>query len=388
MSSPIVVRGLGHGAPQMRCACCPKPVLKEYRPYPLDRSMRWCHTCRARDLNQRRAQQREAAQGLTQLAHMEDVVDPLEEDVPVVDHLSLLEEHLEPSPDTQQQRYQQQLQQHLTESNQHIHTHRWTILRASPDLQEVTVEWWERCGVSIASRKGVHWTTLRKRGPEGKKSQQRDTNTIPNSKELRVTTEMAIRKVLASIGVPTDSLHCCTIKVLRSPPGAARQKVHVDVPFDVMILDPATNQKVHKGSRCLSVVLHLNPEPTRGTHIPKATAAEMAASLEKDCSDEMFISHEMVGGDLLVFYDDVPHFGPANESDTEWRWVLFVMFSPEEPIKTASRRLSIATRGHSPPPLNWPCTTTNRLPLLPRTIPCTEDNFLSHASGDRVGQAE
>jgi len=37
----------------------------------------------------------------------------------------------------------------------------------------------------------------------------------------------------------------------------------------------------------------------------------------------------MYGGDALTMYGNVAHFGPANPSDTDWRWVLFVMFSPE-----------------------------------------------------------
>jgi hypothetical protein len=316
--------------------------------------------------------------GLTQAAaHMQDVIDPLDEDVPDVD-LQLMEEFVQTaaeaaaaaaasaeSPSPHQQDLREANHQHpmedvvdshvevepmvdpvcvaenespqpqpqaqdLRAANKHLRTHRWVILRASPDLRDVTADWWDRCGVSIASRKGVHWTSLRKRGPTGKKSQQRDANTIPKSKELRAMTETAVRRALASIGVSTDALHCCVIKVLRSPPGAARQKVHIDVPFDATVLDPTTNKKVPKGSRCLSVLLHLNPEPTRGTHVPKSTADVMAALEKKDCRDSNFISHEMFGGDMLVFYDDVPHFGPANESDTEWRWVLFVMFSPEE----------------------------------------------------------
>ncbi len=37
----------------------------------------------------------------------------------------------------------------------------------------------------------------------------------------------------------------------------------------------------------------------------------------------------MRGGDTLIMYGDVLHFGPDNPSDTDWRWVLFAMFSPE-----------------------------------------------------------
>jgi hypothetical protein len=41
-------------------------------------------------------------------------------------------------------------------------------------------------------------------------------------------------------------------------------------------------------------------------------------------------------GDVTVFYQDVPHCGPAHppvvddQHMSKWRWVLFAMFSPSE----------------------------------------------------------
>ena len=92
----------------------------------------------------------------------------------------------------------------------------------------------------------------------------------------------------------------------------------------------------------MPVILHLNPEVTCGTHIPLASADEMAPvvtlspcdwpagseALITLCDEKNFLSHDMHGGDALVMYGNVA-FGPANPSNTEWRWVFFAMFSPE-----------------------------------------------------------
>lgn len=74
-----------------------------------------------------------------------------------------------------------------------------------------------------------------------------------------------------------------------------------------------------------------------------------AASDPTLCDDSNFASHNMHQGDALVFYQDVPHYGPANpdvsvgetdESDARgWRWVLFAMFSPEDAPTRMSNRI-------------------------------------------------
>lgn len=58
-------------------------------------------------------------------------------------------------------------------------------------------------------------------------------------------------------------------------------------------------------------------------------SAECALRRERLCHESNFASHAMYGGDALVFYGDVAHYGPANPSGIDWRWVLYVMFSPE-----------------------------------------------------------
>jgi hypothetical protein len=338
--------------------------------------MRWCERCRAAARHQRDASIRKDAVAvsmmLLDLAHAADVVDALEDDVPESNDIvelpvQVVEVNMEKCPvhagDAEPQQQQllvpaQQLleqgeQQAELEATQHMRTHRWSILRQSPYLQQVAADWWQRCCVSLSSRKGAQWSSLRVLGSQGKRSQQRDAHTIPTTVALRTSTETAVRRVLSSIGVAADALHCCAMKVLRSPPGAARQKLHYDVPVGAMLSDPSARGQgvsrlsAHKGPQCISAVLHLNPETTRGTHVPIATAAEMAslygsespssgaesdtaASNDRRCNDSNFVSHDMLGGDLLVFFDDVAHYGPANVSLTEWRWVLFVMFSPEE----------------------------------------------------------
>jgi hypothetical protein len=335
--------------------------------------MRWCERCRAAARHQREAIARKdvaaASMMLLDLAHAADVVDSLEDDVPDSDMEMHVDSEVqgEQCPDEAepqrlqgvlaptQQLLRQSEQQAELEATQHMQTHRWSIVRQSPYLQQVAAGWWQRCCVSLSSRKGAKWSSLRVLGSQGKRSQQRDAHTIPTTAALRKSTESAVRRVLSSIGVAVDALHCCAMKVLRSPPGAARQKLHYDVPVGAMLSDHtargqgAVGRGMRKGPQCISAVLHLNPETTRGTHVPIATAAEMASlyygsehppsgaepgdtitSNDRRCKDSNFLSHDMLGGDLLVFFDDVAHYGPANASLTDWRWVLFVMFSPEE----------------------------------------------------------
>ncbi len=134
------------------------------------------------------------------------------------------------------------------------------------------------------------------------------------------------------------------MKVLRSPPRAGQQKLHVDVPTAAMLHHPRTRKATDekKAPRCVSVVLHLNPGATYGTHVPLLSAADMASLLqpirpaewaeasERLCHGSNYASHVMYGSDALIFHGDVVHYGPANPSTTDWRWVLFVMFSPED----------------------------------------------------------
>ena len=93
----------------------------------------------------------------------------------------------------------------------------------------------------------------------------------------------------------------------------------------------------NKAARCISIVIHLTPGITSGAHVPDAPAADMrvlltnpAKGLEPACDESNFVSHAMHGGDLCLFFNDVAHYGPANTSTTDWRFVLFVLYSPEK----------------------------------------------------------
>jgi hypothetical protein len=354
-----------HGQPQRRCACCRTPVLRRHPPFPLDRTMKWCDRCRQQAYNQQRVVQRVATATVTAaaaltllresgLAHIQDIVDPLEDDVSPSSCWE--EEEQQPRIDTADAdgaaaailvaSAEESTAQHDRDllTRQLLLVQRWAITCQRAELIALRAAWWERCGVSAAIRKGVHWSNLRVLWPRARASQQRHADTM-TSPELRRVTESALRRLLLSVGVPhVDSLHCCVMKVLRSPPRAGRQKLHVDVPSSAVVHHPHTRKATgeSKAPRCVSIVLHLNPGVTCGTHVPLLSAADMAPLLgcmprhdewatvsERLCRESNFASHDMQGGDALVFYTDVPHFGPANPSDTDWRWVLYTMFSPE-----------------------------------------------------------
>ncbi len=157
----------------------------------------------------------------------------------------------------------------------------------------------------------------------------------------------ALTNVFSDGGRSGATCRCTSLlchKVLRSPPRAGQQKLHVDVPTAAMLHHPRTRRPTDqkKAPQCVSVVLHLNPGATNGTHVPLLSAADMALLLqplrpakwgeasERLCHESNYASHAMYGGDVLVFHGDIAHYGPANPSTTDWRWVLFVMFSPED----------------------------------------------------------
>lgn len=235
------------------------------------------------------------------------------------------------------------IQQPMQPVSHDLHIHRWCIVRQRAELVTLRDAWWECCGGGVsAAIRNTHWTNLRVIRPRSRASHQRHADTM-SSPQLQRTTEAALRRLLRSTGVPdVEALHCCVMKVLCSPPRAGRQKMHADVPSAAMIHHPQTRKETseRKAPRCLSILLHLNPGVTRGTHVPLLSAADMSPLMhcspdewstvsEHLCRESNFVSHDMQGGDALVFYGDVAHFGPANPSDTKWRWVLYAMFSPE-----------------------------------------------------------
>lgn len=322
--------------------------------------MKWCERCRQRAYKQKQARSRQptssaAADLLLHLceqtgdAHGHDVADPLEDDVPEATHSTtgvVVEGTIAAPAQAVQAATGIDDGGPLSEERQaadDLTVRRWTIVRQHAPLVALSEAWWERCGISAAARQGIHWSNLRVQWTRTRASQQRSADTLPTA-ELRTSTELVLRELLRSAAVPhVDELHCCTIKVLRSPPLAGRQRLHVDVPSSAALYPPHSRQATagRKAPRCVSVVLHLNPGVTRGTHVPLPSAADMAplmqslppdewaAERDRLCVDQNFASHDMQGGDALVFYGDVAHYGPANPSATDWRWVLFVMFSPE-----------------------------------------------------------
>jgi hypothetical protein len=183
----------------------------------------------------------------------------------------------------------------------------------------------------------------------------RSPPTAAQCKHAQLERCTSLRAVLSLVGIAEVSqLHCCVMKLLRSPPGAARQKLHCDVPTHAVV-GASRTAAAHaplpkKAPQCVSIVLHLNPEPMPSTHVPRApvtdgTPSWSTASSSPPCDEEEkeqqqqqqqqqqqhhFVSHDdMHGGDLLLFFSDVAHFGPTNALTSNWRWVLFVMFSPE-----------------------------------------------------------
>jgi hypothetical protein len=225
----------------------------------------------------------------------------------------------------------------------HMQSHHWSVCR-----QEVAIRSLVENLMTDAFRKSLrdhsrHWGSLKvERQSRVKRSHQRELDSFPSVSAIMLDQLVQqVRQVLVKAGVPNASrLYCAVKKALRSRPGAGRQISHTDLPLTGDLHDPATRQPTgkSKASQCVAVILHLNVTPVPGTHVPKWTAEEMAgmtgANFKRHgapiCEDASFVSHLMEMGDLLLFFTDVAHYGPANSSRTEWRWILYFLFSPEE----------------------------------------------------------
>jgi hypothetical protein len=219
---------------------------------------------------------------------------------------------------------------------------RWKIVRHDRKLLALSKHIVASFGEPMRVDTSKHWGYLKVEQRRKPRSLQRDlfTFSFVNETTLKLV-EDTMRQVLIIAGVPNvEKLHCTSIKLLASPPLAGRQKRHVDVPRSKTIHKlHRRDSGIPKAPQCISMVLHLNGGSTAGTHVPTLTPAAMNQLIQewirckknaRICDDKIFTSHTMSFGDLLLFFNDVVHFGPANLSSTEWRWVLFVHFSPEE----------------------------------------------------------
>lgn len=85
----------------------------------------------------------------------------------------------------------------------------------------------------------------------------------------------------------------------------------------------------NKAQHSLSIIVHLNQG--LGTHLPSSPPTSNSAEC---CDMSCYQAVQMERGDASVFYQDVPHCGPAHSDSSDerdvrqWRWVLFAMFSP------------------------------------------------------------
>lgn len=231
----------------------------------------------------------------------------------------------------------------LGTSRRHLLSHRWAIMRnGSLDLQRLAFEWWNRCLSSLSACTGSQWENLHIEG-DGRQSQQCEASSIPHSADMIAETRIALRDLLRKLQVDgIDEKECVVLKLIRSPPGAARQRLHYDVPTHIPLRDKHRQEipGTMKAAHCVSVIVHLSPGTTAGTHLPRHTHADMLRLLQDEatgslpCDASTYISNAMQQSDVAIFYDDVPHYGPAHSVTAEtdistWRWVLFAMFSPE-----------------------------------------------------------
>ena len=218
----------------------------------------------------------------------------------------------------------------------------WSIVRACDHapLRRLQAEWWQCCTSAKAGVRAA-WSKLKTRELSAKASEQRDVVDVGlASEELRERTVAELRVQLLAMGVDAASqLHVSGVKLVRSPPGAGRQMLHLDVPSKARVHSQRGDAGTPKAQQCYSCILHLHPGEAQSTWVPALPAAQMQPLFDTKgaawrehaqhlCHVDHFRSHLMQAGDLMVFRGDVPHYGPANESSSEWRWVLFVMFSP------------------------------------------------------------
>jgi hypothetical protein len=107
----------------------------------------------------------------------------------------------------------------------------WHVERASehPALRQLQREWWERC-TSATAQSPRAWGKLKTEEPGAKPSEQRPVTRLA-SQDLQDRTVEELRSLLTGMGADTASLQFApVIKLVRSPPGAGQQMVHLDVP--------------------------------------------------------------------------------------------------------------------------------------------------------------
>jgi hypothetical protein len=240
----------------------------------------------------------------------------------------------------------------------HLLSHRWAVVLHSPlDLRRLVSQWWRRCSLSplvAPTGSAWHWENLHVEGA-GLQSQQCEAASVPHAAGLIAETAAALRDLLRGLHIDRiDEKECVVLKLLRSPPGAARQRLHYDIPTDLPLRDrhrrelPGTQKAAH----CVSVLVHLNPGASTGTHLPRPSHVDMLRLIRDEstgslpCDESMYVSSIMQQSAVTVFYGDVPHYGPAHLVTTgdqrssppsrrdatdlsAWRWVLFALFSPE-----------------------------------------------------------
>jgi hypothetical protein len=146
----------------------------------------------------------------------------------------------------------------------------------------------------------------------------------PSFGYARLFAEGWIRKRLLEAGVNVERLHLAAHSIVMSAEGQGPQHCHYD------------SSAYEQAKRKLSVLVFL--DDCDSTHMPLLPASDMRCLFTKDeewdggnvkrlLKTSHFVSFRVRRGDILVFWNTVPHFAPRVVNQSE-RWLAFLLFSP------------------------------------------------------------
>jgi hypothetical protein len=148
---------------------------------------------------------------------------------------------------------------------------------------------------------------------------QLDILELKECASVRTITLALFEESMKELNIDINILELVALKLLRAEPKYGQQPPHCDT-------TTATGN-------CISILMNIRL--CKHTALPLLPLERMKVALEKDNIAEQLIkpvnytSKQIEKGNVLIFHDDVIHFGVENESDTDDRVMVFALYKPK-----------------------------------------------------------
>jgi len=214
-------------------------------------------------------------------------------------------------------------------SSSHLNNYHWAMTKGARASQiSIDCEYWIRFARAVNEKS--RWEKLHNGAQQFDLLKVRGKKNIPNFQRMLSDLLRRARGDFHLLGLHPDSFKFeAAVKLLRQPAGTRAQRVHYDVASRI-------------NGDLVSWLLYLTPG--NSTWVPQAPHAEIDKYFLRDGDpDESkksifvrsqwpagpphFRSYNVTAGDVLQFYTDCPHYGPADTRGPA-RLLLFVMLSP------------------------------------------------------------